>query len=66
VSDLVELALPCRLVVLDLVVGPAGRMSTLEELVARAILAGRTSVEEQAELFAVPRGIVLDVVHSLW
>ncbi|MFJ4125679.1 hypothetical protein ACIP3U_30650 [[Kitasatospora] papulosa] len=62
----IELAIPCRLVTLTLLLGPADGLTTLEDLVAKAVAAGRTTVEEQAELFALPRRIVLDVVHSLW
>ncbi|MFC9679938.1 hypothetical protein [Streptomyces sp. NPDC056948] len=62
----VELAIPCRLVTLSLLLGPEEGLTTLEDLVAKAIAAGRTTVEDQAELFALPRRIVLDVVHSLW
>lgn len=62
----VELAIPCRLVTLSLLLGPEGGLTTLEDLVAKAIAAGRSTVEEQADLFVLPRRIVLDVVHSLW
>ncbi|WP_081240578.1 hypothetical protein [Streptomyces viridosporus] len=62
----VELAIPCRLVTLSLLLGPEEGLTTLEDLVAKAIAAGRTTVEGQAELFALPRRIILDVVHSLW
>ncbi|MFD5137688.1 hypothetical protein ACFWMX_15815 [Streptomyces sp. NPDC058378] len=62
----VELAIPCRLVTLSLLLGPEDGLTTLEDLVAKAIAAGRSTVEDQADLFALPRRIVLDVVHSLW
>ncbi|MFG2121345.1 hypothetical protein [Streptomyces sp. NPDC048710] len=62
----VELAIPCRLVTLSLLLGPEDGLTTLEDLVAKAIAAGRTTVEDQAELFSLPRRLVLDVVHSLW
>ncbi len=62
----VELAIPCRLVTLSLLLGPEEGLTTLEDLVAKAVAAGRTTVEDHAELFALPRRIVLDVVHSLW
>lgn len=63
---LVDLALPCRLISLKVKLGPERGVTTLEDLVAKAILAGRTSVERQAELFGLPRRLLLDVVISLW
>lgn len=65
-SRTVELAIPCRLVTLKVLVGPERGLTTLEDLVARAIPAGRRTVEQQRELFRLPRRIILDVVHSLW
>jgi hypothetical protein len=74
----VELALPCRLIRLDLRVGPEQGVTTLEDLVARAILAGSerppaasgrtelTTTEYLSWLFAVPERVVVDVIGSLW
>jgi hypothetical protein len=66
VTGLIDLALPCRLISLKVVVGPERGATTLEELAAKAILVGRTSVELLAELFGLPRRLLLDVVLSLW
>ena len=65
-TELVDLALPCRLISLKVKVGPERDATTLEELTAKAILAERTSVERLAELFGLPRRLLLDVVLSLW
>lgn len=74
----VELALPCRLIRIDMRVGPEQGVTTLEDLVARAILAGSerppaasgkkelTTTEYLAWLFAVPERVVVDVIGSLW
>jgi hypothetical protein len=66
VTELVDLALPCRLIALNVQLGPQRGVTTLEDLVAKAVLAGRSSMEAQAGLFGMPRRILLDVVHSLW
>lgn len=65
-TSIVELALPCRLISLKVRLGPERGVTTLEDLVAKAVLAGRTSVESQADLFGLPRRLLLDVMHSLW
>jgi sugar-specific transcriptional regulator TrmB len=65
-TSIVELALPCRLISLKVRLGPERGVTTLEDLVAKAVLAGRTSVEGQADLFGLPRRLLLDVMHSLW
>jgi hypothetical protein len=62
----VDLAIPCRLITLQVRMGPEAGMTTLEGFVARAILLGRTRVSEIAELFAVPDRMIIDVVASLW
>jgi hypothetical protein len=74
----VELALPCRLIRLDLRVGPEQGVTTLEDLVARGILAGSerppaangrtelTTTEYLSWLFEVPERVVVDVIGSLW
>ncbi|HEV7652725.1 MAG TPA: hypothetical protein VGP26_31605 [Actinophytocola sp.] len=61
-----ELAVPCRLVSLHLRVGPESGTTTLEDLVARAVLAGRATAGDLALLFALPKSIVVDVVGTLW
>ncbi|MFV2172621.1 hypothetical protein ACFHW2_13805 [Actinomadura sp. LOL_016] len=65
-SGIVELAVPCRLVALKVLLGPESGLTTLEDLVARAIAADRTTVEQQVDLFGLPERIIVDVVHSLW
>ena len=65
-TELIDLALPCRLISLKVKLGPERGATTLEELVAKAILAERTSVEGLAKLFGLPRRLLLDVVLSLW
>lgn len=65
-TELVDLALPCRLIALNVRLGPERGLTTLEDLAAKAVAAGRTSVEALADLFGLPRRILLDVVHSLW
>jgi hypothetical protein len=65
-TELIDLALPCRLISLKVKLGPERGVTTLEELAAKAILAERTSVERLAELFGLPRRLLLDVVLSLW
>jgi hypothetical protein len=66
VSESVDLALPCRLVVLAVQLGPEDGVTTLEDLVVQAIAAGRATAPALAELFALPQRILLDVVHTLW
>jgi hypothetical protein len=66
VTELIDLALPCRLISLKVKLGPERGATTLEEMAAKAILAERTSVERLAELFGLPRRLLLDVVLSLW
>lgn len=65
-SQLVDIALPCRLISLKVRLGPEHGVTTLEELAAKAILAGRASVERLAELFGLPRRMMLDVMLGLW
>ncbi|WP_083733391.1 hypothetical protein, partial [Actinomadura sp. CNU-125] len=65
-GNTVELAIPCRLVALKVLLGPESGLTTLEDLVARAIAADRTTVEQQVDLFGLPERIIVDVVHSLW
>ncbi|MET8772239.1 hypothetical protein [Streptomyces sp. NPDC004658] len=65
-NDLVQLALPCRIVTLKMEVGPEEGDTTLETLVTKAVGAGLTKVQELADLFVLPYRVVLDVVTSLW
>lgn len=65
-TERVDLALPCRLISLKVTVGPKGGATTLEELAAKAMLAGRTTVERLIQLFGLPRRLMLDVVLSLF
>ncbi|SNS13117.1 hypothetical protein [Actinomadura mexicana] len=63
---IITLALPCRFVTLQVMLGPERGMTTLTELVARAISGGIDTIEELGELFVLPDRIVLDVVRDLW
>lgn len=65
-NDLVQLAVPCRMVTLKLQVGPEDGATTLEQLVIKAIGTGLSSVPQLAELFVTPYRVVMDVVVSLW
>ncbi|WP_329021538.1 hypothetical protein [Streptomyces sp. NBC_00690] len=65
-SQIAEIAVPCRVVTLKVMLGAESGATTLEDLVARAVVAGRRSVEEQAGLFSLPHRVMLDVVHGLW
>lgn len=65
-TGLIELALPCRLISLKVKVGPEDGTTTLEELAAKAILTGRTSIERLAQIFGLPQRMLFDVVLGLW
>ncbi|MEU4653328.1 hypothetical protein AB0G32_05175 [Streptomyces sp. NPDC023723] len=65
-NDLVQLALPCRMVTLKMEVGPEEGDTTLETLVTKAVGTGLAKVQELADLFVLPYRVVLDVVTSLW
>ena len=60
------LALPCKMVTLQLTVAAEHGMTNLEGLCARAVLAGRRNIEALAKLFNVPVRMIEDVVTSLW
>ncbi|MFF6911457.1 hypothetical protein [Streptomyces sp. NPDC012466] len=62
----VLVAIPCRVVTLRMELGPEDGASTLEELVLRAVAAGRRTVRDLGALFSLPNRLVLDVVHGLW
>lgn len=62
----VTIAVPVRAVTLTLVLGPEQGATTLEGLAARAVAAGRRTVADLADLFTLPRRVMLDVVHGLW
>ena len=73
----VTLALPCRLLRLELLVAPLGGVTTLEDLVARGLVAGRarttdgnasggTTVSYLTWLLGVPERVVVDVIGTLW
>ncbi|MFC8937400.1 hypothetical protein ACFT1B_04570 [Streptomyces griseoincarnatus] len=66
VNDLVQLALPCRVLTLKMQVGPEDGETTLETLVVKAIGTGLSKVQDLADLFVLPYRVVLDVVTSLW
>ncbi|WP_030463329.1 hypothetical protein [Kitasatospora sp. NRRL B-11411] len=65
-NDVVQLALPCRVVTLKMQVGSEHGDTTLEALVTKAVGTGLTKVQELADLFVLPYRVVLDVVTSLW
>jgi hypothetical protein len=60
------LALPGKMVTLQLSVAAEQGMTNLEGLCARAVLAGRRDIEALTKLFAVPERMIVDVVTSLW
>ncbi|WP_433618145.1 hypothetical protein ACQP2P_20185 [Dactylosporangium sp. CA-139114] len=62
----VELAIPARQITVQVTLGRAGEATTLEDLVARALLLGYKTVREQSRLFAVPQRIIVDVIGTLW
>ncbi|MCF4136614.1 hypothetical protein L1856_06590 [Streptomyces sp. Tue 6430] len=65
-NDLIQLALPCRMLTLKMQVGPEDGETTLESLVTKAVGTGLSTVQELADLFVLPYRVVLDVVTSLW
>ena len=65
-TEPVELALPCRLVSLQLQLAPEESLSGLENLVTRAILLGRDTMDDLADLFSLSPRIVSDVVTTMW
>ena len=60
------LSLPCRVITLNVTLGPASGGTTLEALVAEAIRLKRDTTESLASFFALPEPVIGDVVHSLW
>jgi hypothetical protein len=66
VTELVELALPCRLVSLEVALSPKDNASTLENLVAKAVLLGYDSASALTSLFGLPERLVSDIVTSMW
>ena len=65
-TEPVELALPCRLVSLQLQLAPEESLSGLENLVTRAILQGRDTIDKLTDLFSLPPRLVSDVVTTMW
>ncbi|MFJ6049885.1 hypothetical protein [Streptomyces sp. NPDC092307] len=65
-TETVLIAIPCRLITLQMKLGAEEGASTLEDLVLRAVTAGRNTVRDLGELFSLPNRLVLDVVHGLW
>ncbi|MFI7356346.1 hypothetical protein ACIBTP_20670 [Streptomyces avidinii] len=65
-SETVLIAIPCRVITLQMKLGAEEGASTLEDLVLRAVSAGRNTVRELGDLFSLPNRLVLDVVHGLW
>lgn len=65
-AEIIEIAVPCQVVTLKLVLGPEAGATTLESLAARGVVAGRRTVEDLADLFSLPHRVMLDVIHGLW
>ncbi|MGW7543671.1 hypothetical protein ACWGKQ_21535 [Streptomyces sp. NPDC054770] len=65
-AQTIDIAVPCQVVTLNLVLGPEAGTTTLEGLVARGVVAGRRTVQELAQLFSLPHRVMLDVIHGLW
>ncbi|MCX4992889.1 MULTISPECIES: hypothetical protein [unclassified Streptomyces] len=61
-----HLSLPCRVITLNVQLGPAKGGTTLEALVSEAIKLGRCTTQSLADFFALPEPVIGDVVHSLW
>ncbi|MEU3606047.1 hypothetical protein AB0E83_11420 [Streptomyces sp. NPDC035033] len=60
------IAVPCRVITLQVELGADSGASTLEALVLEAVAGGRRTVKELGELFSLPHRLMLDVVHGLW
>ncbi|WP_030858155.1 hypothetical protein [Streptomyces sp. NRRL F-2747] len=60
------IAVPCRVITLQVEFGADSGASTLEALVLEAVAGGRRTVKELGELFSLPHRLMLDVVHGLW
>ncbi|WP_033822070.1 hypothetical protein [Kitasatospora sp. MBT63] len=65
-TETVLVAIPCRVITLRMELGAEEGASTLEDLVLRAVAAGRNTVRDLGELFSLPNRLMLDVVHGLW
>ncbi|MEV7047207.1 hypothetical protein [Streptomyces anulatus] len=62
----IELSLPCRVITLNVQLGPAKGGTTLEALVSEAIKLKHETTRSLADFFAIPEPVIGDVVHSLW
>ncbi|MFF8808859.1 hypothetical protein [Streptomyces omiyaensis] len=60
------IAIPCRVITLQVEFGADSGASTLEALVLEAVVGGRRTVKELGDLFSLPHRLMLDVVHGLW
>jgi hypothetical protein len=65
-TEPIELALPCRLVSLEVSLASDDELSTLENLVAKAVLLGYRSVGAIKSFFGLPERLASDVVTSMW
>ncbi|MFB7951059.1 hypothetical protein [Streptomyces sp. NPDC056045] len=65
-TETVLVAIPCRVITLRMELGAEDGASTLEDLVLRAVAAGRDTIRTLSELFSLPSRLMLDVVHGLW
>ena len=65
-TEPIELALPCRLVSLEVSLASDDELSTLENLVAKAVLLGCRSVGKIKSLFGLPERLASDIVTSMW
>jgi hypothetical protein len=62
----VPLTLPCRVITLNVKLGPRKGGTTLEAMAAEAIQLGYDTATRLAGFFALPEPVIVDVVHSLW
>ena len=62
----IDLSLPCRVITLNVTIGPSRAGTTLEGLVAEAIRLKHDSTARLARFFALPEVLIGDVIHSLW
>jgi hypothetical protein len=62
----VEIYLPCDVLAVRVLVGPAERLSVLEELVLKAVHAGIDRFDQLERLFGLGPRPTLDLVYDLW
>ena len=62
----IELAIPCDEVTVEVTVVPEGGLTPFERATLGAIGGGRTSVDDIGTFLGTPRRLVIDVLHGLW